>query len=60
MAIAGASEVALMQAQSPEAWRVLMDAGKLTANNSAAFEACRKAAVKMKKEQHCTLVVPAP
>jgi hypothetical protein len=50
---------ALMQTQNPEAWRALMDAGKLTANNSAALEACRDAAAKAKKEQRCTLVVPA-
>ena len=51
---------ALMAAQSPEAWRVLMDAGKLTADNSAALAACRDAAAKAKKEQHCTVVVLAP
>jgi hypothetical protein len=31
---------ALMQAQSPEAWRALMDASKLTSDNSAALEGC--------------------
>jgi Family of unknown function (DUF6118) len=51
---------ALMQAQSPEAWGTLMDAGKLTANNTAALGVCREAAVKAKKEQRCTVVVPAP
>jgi len=50
---------ALMKAQSPEAWNVLMAAGKLTADNSAALAACREAAAKTKKEQRCTLVVPA-
>jgi hypothetical protein len=49
---------ALMQAQNPEAWNVLMAAGKLTADNSAALAVCREAAAKTKKEQHCTLVVP--
>jgi Family of unknown function (DUF6118) len=48
---------ALMQAQSPEAWRVLMDAGKLAGDNSAAIAACREAAAKAKKEQHCTVLV---
>jgi hypothetical protein len=51
---------ALMKAQSPEAWGVLMAAGKLTADNSAALGACRDAAAKTKKEQHCGIVVPAP
>jgi hypothetical protein len=51
---------ALMKAQSPEAWDVLMAAGKLTADNSAALGACRDAAAKTKKEQHCGIVVPAP
>jgi hypothetical protein len=52
--------VALMQAQSPQAWRVLMGAGKLTADNSAALRACREAAAKAKKEQHCTVIAPVP
>jgi len=51
---------ALMKAQSPEAWKVLMAAGRLTADNSAALGACREAAAKAKKEQHCGVVVPAP
>src|ERR1700722_13747285 len=50
---------ALMKAQSPEAWNVLMAAGKLTADNSAALGACREVAAKLKKEQHCSIVVPA-
>jgi hypothetical protein len=51
---------ALMKAQDPEAWRVLMAAGKLTIDNSAALGACRDAAAKSKKEQHCCVIVPAP
>jgi Family of unknown function (DUF6118) len=51
---------ALMQAQSPQAWRTLMDAGKLFSDNSAALGACWDVAAKMKKEQHCIVVVPAP
>jgi hypothetical protein len=51
---------ALMQAQNPEAWNVLMAAGKLTADNAALVGACRDAAAKTKKEQHCSIVVPAP
>jgi hypothetical protein len=51
---------AMMKSQSPEAWNVLMAAGKLTADNSVALGACRDAAAKAKKEQHCGIVVPAP
>ncbi len=51
---------ALMQAQNPEAWNVLMAAAKLMAGNSAVLSACRDAAAKTKKEQHCGIVVPAP
>jgi Family of unknown function (DUF6118) len=51
---------ALMKAQDPQAWNVLMAAGKLTVDNSTALGVCREAAAKTKKEQHCTLVVPAP
>jgi hypothetical protein len=51
---------ALMRAQNPEAWKVLMAAEKLTADNAAVVGACRDAAAKAKKEQHCSIVVPAP
>lgn len=47
-----------MQAQNPEAWEVLMAAGKLTADNSAALGTSREVAVKTKKQQHCVVVVP--
>jgi hypothetical protein len=50
---------ALMKAQSPEAWKVLMAAGRLVADNSA-LAACRDAAAKAKKEQRCTVIVSAP
>ena len=49
---------ALMKAQSPEAWDVLMASGKLTADNSAALGTCRETAAKTKKEQRCVVVVP--
>ena len=49
---------ALMKSQSPEAWDVLISAGKLTADNSAALIAGRDAAAKMKKEQRCSVVPP--
>lgn len=51
---------ALMAGQSPEAWRALMDASKLTTANSAVIGACQAAATKEKKEQRCAVVVPAP
>ena len=51
---------ALMRAHNPEAWKVLMAAEKLTADNAAGLWACREAAAKTKKEQHCSIVVPAP
>lgn len=51
---------ALMAAQSPEAWRDLESAAAVLLPNKAVLAACRDAAAKTKKEQHCTLVVPAP
>lgn len=51
---------ALMQAQSPEAWRDLEAAAELLTPNKAALAVCREAAAKTKKEQHCSVVVPVP
>jgi len=51
---------ALMEAASPEAWRDLESAAALLAPNKAALAACRDAAAKTKKEQHCGIAVPAP
>ena len=51
---------ALMQAQNPDAWRGLTDDFNLVKNNQAALAACRDAAAKSKKEQHCSIVVPVP
>jgi Family of unknown function (DUF6118) len=51
---------ALMEAASPDAWRDLESAAALLAPNKAALAACRDAAAKSKKEQHCGIVVPAP
>jgi hypothetical protein len=51
---------ALMKAHNPEAWKVLMATGKLTTDNSASLAACRDAAAKAKKEQHCSVIVSAP
>jgi hypothetical protein len=51
---------ALMRAQSPEAWREYIDAQKLAAANSVALAVCQAAAAKVKKEQRCNVVMPAP
>lgn len=51
---------ALMQAQNPKAWRGLMDDFNLVKSNQAALAACHEAAAKTKKEQHCSVIVPAP
>jgi ElaB/YqjD/DUF883 family membrane-anchored ribosome-binding protein len=51
---------ALMAAQSPGAWRDLESAAELLTPNKAALVACRDMAAKMKEEQHCTVVMPAP
>lgn len=50
---------ALMQAGNPEAWRDLQSAAALLGPNIATLAACRDAAAKTKKEQHCSIVVPA-
>jgi hypothetical protein len=51
---------ALMQAGNPEAWRGLMDDFNLVKSNQEALAACRAAAAKSKKEQHCSIVVSPP
>jgi hypothetical protein len=51
---------ALMEAASPNAWRDLEFAAALLTPNKAALTACRDSAAKAKKEQHCSIVVPAP
>ena len=51
--------VALMQAGSPDGWRGLADASNLVRVNQEALAACREAAAKAKKEQRCTITVPA-
>jgi hypothetical protein len=50
----------LMEAQDPQAWRTLTNAPTLMRDNQAALAACRDAAAKIKKEQRCSIVVPAP
>jgi len=51
--------IALMQAGSPDGWRSLADASNLVRVNQEALAACREAADKAKKEQRCTITVPA-
>src|ERR1035437_3652809 len=51
--------IALMQAGSPDGWRGVADASNLARVNQDALAACREAAVKAKKEQRCTITVPA-
>jgi hypothetical protein len=51
---------ALMKAGNPEAWRGLMDDFNFVQSNQAALAACREAAAKSKKEQHCSVIVTAP
>ena len=51
---------ALMQADSPTRWADLVSASELLPANRAVLAMCREAAAKTKKEQRCTLVVPAP
>jgi hypothetical protein len=50
---------ALMQTGNPEAWRGLMNDFNLVKSNQALLAACYEAAVKAKKEQHCSIIVPA-
>lgn len=48
----------LMAAGNPEAWKGVMAAVELSKANRDVLAACRDAAAKTKKEQHCTFVVP--
>ena len=50
----------LMAAGNPEGWRATASAIDLLIPNKTALAACREAAARTKKEQRCTLVVPAP
>ena len=51
--------IALMQAASPDGWRGVAAASDLVRVNQEALAACREAAAKAKKEQRCTITVPA-
>ena len=49
----------LMQEDSPADWAQFAAAVDLSKANKVTLEACRDAAAKTKKEQHCSVVVPA-
>jgi hypothetical protein len=51
--------IALMQAASLDGWRGVAAASDLVRVNQEALTACREAAAKAKKEQRCTITVPA-
>jgi hypothetical protein len=51
--------IALMQAGSPDGWRGVAAASDLVRVNQEVLTACREAAAKAKKEQRCTITVPA-
>jgi hypothetical protein len=50
----------LMKSTNPTGWAVLAREISLVKPNHAALTACREAAERTKKEQRCTIVVPAP
>ena len=50
----------LMKSTNPSGWAAVTAEMNLVEPNHAALTACREAAEKTKKEQHCTIVVPAP
>lgn len=50
----------LMQLEAPERWPGVVDGIRLMRANDAALAACREQAVKAKREQRCTVMVPAP
>ena len=49
---------ALMEAGNPEAWRTFRSDFELVKDNQEAIAACRNAAAKARKEQHCNIAVP--
>jgi ElaB/YqjD/DUF883 family membrane-anchored ribosome-binding protein len=51
---------ALMKSANPSGWTVLAAEMNLVEPNHAALTACREAAERTKKEQHCSIVVTSP
>jgi len=49
---------ALMKSADPAGWATLAAEVNLVEPNHAALTACREAAEKTKKEQHCVIAVP--
>lgn len=52
--------IALMQSGSPGGWRSIVEASDLVRANRETLSACADAAAKAKKDQKCTVTVPAP
>ena len=50
----------LMKSTNPSGWEALAADISLVEPNHAALSACREAAERTKKEQHCLIAVPAP
>ncbi len=50
---------ALMQAGSPDGWQNALNAWNLVRTNQKEIAACSEAAAKTKKDQRCTITVPA-
>jgi hypothetical protein len=51
---------ALMKSNDPAAWATLAAEMNVAEANHDALSTCREAAQRAKKEQHCSIVVPAP
>lgn len=50
----------IMKYANPAGWAMLAAEMNLAEANHDALSTCREAAAKTKKEQHCSIVVPAP
>jgi hypothetical protein len=49
-----------MKSSDPAGWATLAAEMNLAEANHDALSMCREAAARTKKEQHCSIVVPAP
>jgi hypothetical protein len=49
-----------MKSSNPAGWETLAAEMNLAEANHDALTACRETAGRTKKEQHCSIVVPAP
>jgi hypothetical protein len=49
-----------MKSSNPAGWETLAAEMNLAEANHDALSACREAAQRTKKEQHCAIVVPGP